>query len=85
MIIVVGNFLIYNYAESDIPMVTSLDIVPFPRRFVPNAVMLMFEKGEHIEDDTSKTCSQILCTQLDAAIVVELQMSPDRASVYVIV
>ena len=79
-----GGFL-RLHTESDIPIITPLDIVPFPNRFVPNAVMLMSEKGEHLEDDTSKTCRHTLCTQLDAGIVVELQMSPDRASLYNIV
>ena len=73
------------HTESDVPMVTLLDIVPFPNRFVPNTVMLMFEKGEHLDEDTPKTCWHILCTQLDAGIVVELQMSPDRTSVYTMV
>ena len=58
-----------------------LDTVPFPKRLVPNTVMLISEKGLHLVDDISKPWPHIPCTQFDNGIVVKLQTSPDRASV----
>ena len=38
------NIYFRNFVILNLPIVTTLDIVPFPNRFVPNTVILIFEK-----------------------------------------